>query len=645
MKEPVFILAAPRSGSTLLFETLARLPGLYTVGDESHQLFDAIPSLHPSRHAYTSNRLTAADATDRVSRTLRANFLAHLRDREGRPARVTRHHLRMLEKTPKNALRIPFLRAIFPDALFIYLLRNPRDNISSIMDGWQSGHFVTYPQLPDWQGPPWSFLLTPGWQEFPVDDLAGVAASQWQITHQTLLKDLEQVPADRICAIRHERLIAQPESEIDRLCRFIGVERDQPITPLPLSRYTLTPPSPDKWQRHRNDLQRVLPGVEPTYQRALEKLQAFQKPALPRQAVYQRSKPRKHKNSSAPVPHSLAITHTAGFPRTLAQLGLSLLISSKNANRLIGLGGEERSAKARLRITEQRMEQPTGSTLSGQHLAIATPGQIQLFRQILEPPSSAHPTSLFLPHLTHRTGQIEARELAWDGHQLWFINQRFSCLCTLDARYSFVPRWRPPFPADANSPTWRITGLGMGDRQPRCISASRQDVDTGLLMDIASGEVLLDGLESPCCPRLHLRQIWWLEKSKGELCTLSDQGEVKIVARLPGLAGALALCGDHAFVGLSIPTRVADAKTASDPVCGVWAVDIRTGKIAGYARFDAPIREIDSISLTRSPYPPAIADPSHTASKNAFFLPPENAESPENDAAHTTRSGPLRGQY
>src|SRR3546814_9998708 len=71
----------------------------------------------------------------------------------------------MLEKTPKNALRIPLLRKVFPDARFIYLHRDPRQVLGSMLDGWQSGGFRMYSTLPGWQGPAWSFLLVPGWRE------------------------------------------------------------------------------------------------------------------------------------------------------------------------------------------------------------------------------------------------------------------------------------------------------------------------------------------------------------------------------------------------------------------------------------------------------------------------------------------------
>src|SRR5207248_3177054 len=147
-----------RSGSSLLFETLARAAEVYTVGGESHQLIEGIAGLEPAACGLESNRLTGADARPGVVAQLYASFEAQLRDREGQrpPAEGA---VRLLEKTPKNALRIPFLAAAFPEARFIFLYREPRENLASIMEAWGSGRFVTYPDLPGWQGPPWSMLL------------------------------------------------------------------------------------------------------------------------------------------------------------------------------------------------------------------------------------------------------------------------------------------------------------------------------------------------------------------------------------------------------------------------------------------------------------------------------------------------------
>jgi hypothetical protein len=39
-----------------------------------------------------------------------------------------------------------------PDPYFIYLHRDPRETVSSMIDAWLSGTFHTYLELPGWRG-------------------------------------------------------------------------------------------------------------------------------------------------------------------------------------------------------------------------------------------------------------------------------------------------------------------------------------------------------------------------------------------------------------------------------------------------------------------------------------------------------------
>ncbi len=46
-------------------------------------------------------------------------------------------HRRFVDKNNQNGLAIPYLRALFPDAHFVYIKRGPGDNINSLIEGWR----------------------------------------------------------------------------------------------------------------------------------------------------------------------------------------------------------------------------------------------------------------------------------------------------------------------------------------------------------------------------------------------------------------------------------------------------------------------------------------------------------------------------
>jgi hypothetical protein len=252
---PVFIVSPPRSGSTLLFETLARAPDLYTVGGESHGIIEGYGPLNMGARGYASNRLTAEDAAAEIAAILRARFYTQLRDRQNR--RPSAAPVRMLEKTPKNALRIPFLARVFPEARFVYLHREPREVMASMIEAWRSGRFRTYPNLPGWPGPPWSLLLTPGWQKLAGKPLDEIVAGQLQVTMTHLIDDLAALPPGRVIAVHYADIVADWRAQIARLTAALDLTWDQKHEgALPLSRYTVSKPDPEKWRTHETEIRR-----------------------------------------------------------------------------------------------------------------------------------------------------------------------------------------------------------------------------------------------------------------------------------------------------------------------------------------------------------------------------------------------------
>ena len=256
IKRPVIVVSAPRSGSTLLFEQLMTIEGFWSIGGASHGIFRLFPQLRAEIASMDSGALSAGHADAETVKSMQACFAWLLRDRHGQafnqiPAHKRPPSVTLLEKTPRNALNIPFLCELFPEARFIYLHRDPRPNIASIVEAWtlglQSGRFVTYRDLPGWDRAGWCFLLPRGWREYIGRSLFEIAAFQWAASNDAILDNL---PRDRSLTVSYESLISNPPSVIADVCRFAGVAPpSKPTAQLSLSRTTISPPNIDKWRR------------------------------------------------------------------------------------------------------------------------------------------------------------------------------------------------------------------------------------------------------------------------------------------------------------------------------------------------------------------------------------------------------------
>lgn len=263
---PIFIVAAPRSCSTLLFQTLAQSVALWSLGDESHHVFEVHSKLRPGAGVVDSNRLDANSLDDELAQAISATFISQLQDNSGHAIGHQRDRkIRLLEKTPKNSLRIPFIDALFPDALFIYLFRDPRDNLNSIIEAWRSGRFVTYPSLQTAHGP-WSLLLPPEWRSVIARPLEEIAAFQWLSANRFAIEDLQRIAPERSIAVNADEFLLNPMTVVTKLCQFMGVDLDSSLrsyleSPLPLSRYTLSIPKKNKWRNNERLIERVWPQV------------------------------------------------------------------------------------------------------------------------------------------------------------------------------------------------------------------------------------------------------------------------------------------------------------------------------------------------------------------------------------------------
>ncbi len=259
----------------------------------------------------------------------------------------------------------------------------------------------------------------------------------------------------------------------------------------------------------------------------------------------------------------LRSVHTNTFVQVLNQLGISLVVSTYQAGKLIVMRADGNVVNTHFRV----FQKPMGIAATRDRIALGTGASIWELRNIpnaaarLTPPDKHD--ACFIPRDIHITGDIDIHEMAWVGEELWFVNTRFSCLCTLDKQHSFVPRWRPPFISAYDlRDRCHLNGLAVRDGKPKYVTAlgttdtpggwRNNKASGGILMDIESNEILLQGLSMPHSPRWYGDRLWVLESGRGSLAYLDPETQKLItVAEVPGFTRGLDFFGHLAFIGLS----------------------------------------------------------------------------------------------
>ena len=295
----------------------------------------------------------------------------------------------------------------------------------------------------------------------------------------------------------------------------------------------------------------------------------------------------------AAEPAPLRSVHTPNFPRLLTELGISLVVSTYQAGRLVIFRAEGEQINTLFRA----FNKPMGVAVAPKRLAVGTTSAIWEFRDVPAVAAKIEPVgthdACFMPRTIHFTGDVQMHEMAWSGDELWFVNTRFSCLCTRSSTYNFVPRWRPSFiSALAPEDRCHLNGLGMMDGKPRYATAlGRTDTpagwrenkkDGGVLIDIDSNEVIVAGLSMPHSPRWHNGQLWVLDSGSGSIGVVDRRtGRYQPIAEMPGFTRGLDFHGRYAFIGLSQVRESAvfsgisltERLSESERICGVWVVD------------------------------------------------------------------------
>jgi uncharacterized protein (TIGR03032 family) len=286
--------------------------------------------------------------------------------------------------------------------------------------------------------------------------------------------------------------------------------------------------------------------------------------------------------------------------------------------------------------------------VDGRRIALGARDQVWQFRNAPDLAPQVEPAgqhdACFIPRSSHVTGDIGVHEVCWAGEkadELWLVNTRFSCLCTLSPDYSFVPRWQPPFiTALAAEDRCHLNGLAIVDGKPRYVTALGQ-TDTrggwraeksrgGVVMSVPDGRVIADGLCMPHSPRWHQNTLWVLESGTGQLHQIDPASGVRHIVTdgLRGFARGLGIYGPYAFIGLSkiretsAMNGVPLAERRAELKSGIAVVDLRSGAVVAAVNFESAVEEVFDVQVLGGQRFPEVLGFQKETVQNTFVVPP-----------------------
>lgn len=339
--------------------------------------------------------------------------------------------------------------------------------------------------------------------------------------------------------------------------------------------------------------------------------------------------------------------HTPNLPEILAHAGVSLLVTTYQAGKLLVLG----SHAGRLTIAFANFEQAMGLSVADHAIAIGGRQQIHFYVPAHGISASLEPQgtfdACFVPRCSHYTGNIHGHDLAWGQEGLWVVNTLFSSLCTLNEGYNFIPRWRPPFISRLiDQDRCHLNGLAIEDGSPRYVTVlgatdepagwRPNKAQGGCILDVPGGEIVARGFAMPHSPRIHQGHLWILDSGTGRIGIVDRaRGSFEPVESVPGYTRGLCFAGQFAFVGLSkiretaIFGGVPIAEKRGELRCGVAVIDLVTGKAVSAFQFHSGVEEIFAVEAIPGKRNPMFAGASVNASeREVWVVPPEDHPRP-----------------
>ncbi|MBN2062578.1 MAG: sulfotransferase [Deltaproteobacteria bacterium] len=291
----VFILGSPRSGTTILGEILDN-------HREISQWYEPYFVWDRFFRNWPHDERTFEDAGPLIQNQIFSDFSEYRKKSKGRI---------IIDKSPRNSLKVPFIKRIFPQARFIHILRDGRDATLSINKEWlarekivndpSSGNAFNYRKafgvIREWLGRQpfirhkiralwfethghvfnksrhlnrirWNGQVGwgprfKGWESMlSKHSLLQFNAYQWLSCVKKIIDYWQEIPEKDRIMIRYENLIREGKETIDMILEFLKLDQyDEFYSLMPV----LKQDNFNKWQKEftREQINEIKPILAP----------------------------------------------------------------------------------------------------------------------------------------------------------------------------------------------------------------------------------------------------------------------------------------------------------------------------------------------------------------------------------------------
>lgn len=273
---PIIIIGAGRSGTNILRDSICSMQGFETWPcDEINYIW---------RHgniSHDTDRFGIKEATPKVRKYIQEQFQNFEKAADADY---------VVEKTCANSLKVPFINEIFPDAKYIFLIRDGRDVASSAKQRWTAPLELKYiwkkvKYVPVTDIPYYGFRyfinrvkklfnkekrlafwgpLYPGMmQNLKKDSLIEVCAKQWVACVNIAYKDLSKIEASRVYMMKYETFVTNPEAEMRKVADFLNADASDETIKKSVKK--VSPKSIHNYKKHlsERELEKLDPIVNP----------------------------------------------------------------------------------------------------------------------------------------------------------------------------------------------------------------------------------------------------------------------------------------------------------------------------------------------------------------------------------------------